>query len=75
MGLGVAHLRVTSLSCFRFFSSFFFMFFIPFFSFFHFPIFLKNVFLLFFKCMPLQAFVIGFNKRCFLRSRCSMEMS
>ena len=34
----------------------------------------KNVFLLFSRYMPLLAFVLGFNKRCSLRSRCSMEM-
>ena len=48
-----------------------------FFHFFHFPIFpfffLKNVFLFSLK-MPLLTFVTRFNKRSFLRSRCSMEM-
>ena len=47
--------------------------------FFHFPIFSvfleKCVSFLFFfsKYLPLLAFVSGFNGRCFLRSRCSIE--
>ena len=47
----------------------------------HLPIllfFLQNVFLrfssFFLDFVPLPAFVLGFNNRCFLRSRCSMEM-
>ena len=65
-----------------------FPFFLPFscfpflfsFIFFHFPfsVLLEKMcfvfFPLFFKYMPLPAFVLGFYKRCFLRSRCSMEV-
>ena len=36
--------------------------------------FIISFFLFFSECVPLLAFVLGFNKRCFLRSRCSMEM-
>ena len=46
----------------------FFLIFHVFHSFLHF----LNFFL--FSCMPLLAFVLGFNKRCFPRIRCSMEM-
>ena len=69
-GLGVAHLRVTSLSCVSLFFP----------SFFHSLFFLKNVsyfpfFLYFFqKNVSLLALVSGFNCGCFLRSRCSTEM-
>ena len=64
-GSGVAHLRVTSLSSFFFF---------------HFSLLLEKMFLPFlfscisFKCLPLAAFALVFNQRCFLRCRCSMEM-
>ena len=54
----------------------FFKFFLPFyyfFMFFHFVQFFTFYFS-FFSYMMLQAFVLGFNKRCFLRCRCSMEM-
>ena len=51
----------------------FVMFFISFFIFPFFCFFLKYVFH-FSKLLPLLAFVIGFYKRCFLCSRCSMEM-
>ena len=33
-----------------------------------------SFFFSFLKYMPLPAFVSGFNKRCFLRSRCSVEV-
>ena len=60
---------------FPFFSCFSFLFFIfPIFPLFLF--FLKNVFLFSFFSMyvPLLAFVSEFNKRFFLRGRCSMEV-
>ena len=61
------------------FFSHFFVFVIPFFHFppifFFFSVFLeKCVYFSFFSmCMPLLAFVLGFNKRCFLRSRYSQR--
>ena len=63
-GLGVAHLRVTSLSCFWFF-------FLPF-VFFHRKMFLHFFSCISFKYVSLLASVWKFN--CFLHSRCSMEM-
>ena len=43
---------------------------------FHFLLFCFSLIISFssFKYIPLLAFVSGFNKRCFFRSRCSMEM-
>ena len=70
MGLGVSHLRLTSLSCFFFYVS------LNKFNFLsrlgRYP--LKAFFFVFFflKKMPLVAPVSEFN--CFLRSRCSVEM-
>ena len=61
--LGMAHLRVTPLSCF-----FFFIFLFSFFPF-------NACSFLFFLYSPtkisLLAFVFGFNCRCFLRGQCS----